>query len=45
MLLTIMNAAGELKRPSQMASRSVSITFTVAEQSAYLHKGTNFKEM
>jgi hypothetical protein len=41
----IKNATEELKSFSQMVSENVSNTFTVADRSAYLHKGTILKEI
>jgi len=39
----IKNATEELKRLSQMVSENVSNIFTVADRSAYLHKGDYFE--
>ena len=41
----INNATEELKRLSEMVSEDVSNSFTVADRSAYSHKGTILKEM
>jgi len=41
----IKNATEELKRLSQMVFENVSSAITVADRSAYLHKGTILKEI